>query len=76
VAELLEQRRRLAAMVGLVVEEMHHRDPVRERTRAPVDAALPAEVLGEPRLGEAAGPAHDLLAHRLARRALLGEVDV
>ena len=40
-AELFEQRRHLAAMMRLVIEELHDGHPVRQRAPAAVDSARP-----------------------------------
>ena len=53
---LREQRRHLAAMVRLVVEEMGDEQPARPRARGAVDLARVGERLGEPLRRPACGP--------------------
>ena len=73
VAHLAEQRGQLAAMVGLVVEQMAREEPARPGPRAAVDAAGPGERV-EPRLGEAFGPVENDLVDDRARGAELFEI--
>src|SRR5579871_3689549 len=55
-----DQRVRLAAVVSLVVEEVRDQEAARLADLLLQGTAEPHHVVGEPRLGHAGGPCHDL----------------
>src|SRR5262249_8486270 len=75
-AQLLQQRRQPAAVMRLIVDDLHHRRATRDAVLAPQGDAEAAvrrvgDLVPEPR-----GPALELVVHACARRAQLVEVGV
>jgi len=57
---LKKERRELAAVMRLVIEEVRHRKPQRIAPRLRVDDARVRQLAGEGRLGESRGPPADV----------------